>query len=68
MRAALIATTIFAMFAARAGAELLAPGTYTNEEEVYFDNEGNRPPAPWLGMYWARRCGSAASACCCCTG
>ena len=26
------------------------PGTYTNEEEVYFDGEAKRPPAPWVGI------------------
>ena len=28
----------------------LLPGTYTNEEEVYFDKEAKRPAAPWLGI------------------
>ena len=27
-----------------------APGTYTNEEEVYFDREAKRTPAPWIGI------------------
>lgn len=26
------------------------PGTYTNEEEVYFDREMKRAPAPWVGI------------------
>ncbi len=26
------------------------PGTYTNEEEVYFDGEAKRIPAPWIGL------------------
>jgi hypothetical protein len=26
------------------------PGTYTNEEEVYFDDEAKRTPAPWTGL------------------
>ncbi len=25
-------------------------GTYTNEEEVYFDGEAKRTPAPWIGI------------------
>ncbi len=33
-----------------ASAATLPPGTYTNEEEVYFDKEAKRPPAPWIGM------------------
>ena len=28
----------------------IAPGTYTNEEEVYFDKEAKRPSAPWTGV------------------
>jgi hypothetical protein len=36
------------------GAVLLAlamtPGTYTNEEEVYFDKEAGRAAAPWTGI------------------
>ncbi len=28
----------------------LVPGTYTNEEEVYFDTEAKKPAAPWLGI------------------
>lgn len=26
------------------------PGTYTNEEETYFDAEAKRTPAPWIGL------------------
>lgn len=26
------------------------PGTYTNEEEVYFDTEAKRTPAPWIAL------------------
>ena len=26
------------------------PGTYTNEEEVYFDGEAKRPASPWIGI------------------
>jgi hypothetical protein len=33
-----------------AHAATLPPGTYTNEEEVYFDKEAKRAPAPWIGM------------------
>jgi hypothetical protein len=33
-----------------AAATSLPPGTYTNEEEVYFDKEAMRAPAPWIGM------------------
>lgn len=29
---------------------LYAPGIYTNEEEVYFDGEAKRAPAPWIGF------------------
>ena len=28
----------------------LPSGTYTNEEEVYFDKEAKRPAAPWVGI------------------
>lgn len=36
--------------AAPALAAPLPPGTYTNEEEVYFDKEAKRPAAPWVGI------------------
>jgi hypothetical protein len=29
-------------------------GTFTNEEEVYFDTEEGRTPAPWIGMTISR--------------
>jgi hypothetical protein len=28
-------------------------GIYTNEEEVYFDKEAKRAPAPWLGLRYS---------------
>jgi hypothetical protein len=28
----------------------LSPGTYTNEEEVYFEAEAGRTPPPWIGV------------------
>ena len=33
-----------------AAAASLPSGTYTNEEEVYFDTEAKRTPAPWIGI------------------
>lgn len=35
---------------ALAAAAPVPPGTYTNEEEVYFDTEAKRAPAPWIGL------------------
>ena len=32
----------------------LTPGTYTNEEEVYFEKEAGRTPPPWIGMRISR--------------
>ena len=31
-----------------------SPGTYTNEEQVYFDKEAGRPPPPWIGIVVTR--------------
>jgi hypothetical protein len=28
----------------------LTPGTYTNEEDVYFEKEAGRTPPPWIGL------------------
>jgi hypothetical protein len=36
----------------------LTPGTYTNEEQVYFDKEAGRVPPPWIGIV-ITRAGSA---------
>ena len=30
------------------------PGTYTNEEQVYFDKDAGRAPPPWVGVTIAR--------------
>ena len=32
----------------------LTPGTYTNEEEVYFEKEAGRAPPPWIGVRVSR--------------
>lgn len=32
----------------------LTPGTYTNEEEVYFEKEAGRIPPPWIGLRVSR--------------
>ena len=32
----------------------LTPGTYTNEEEVYFEKEAGRAPPPWIGVQVSR--------------
>jgi hypothetical protein len=32
----------------------LIPGTYTNEEEVYFEKEAGRTPPPWIGVRVSR--------------
>lgn len=49
-----LATGIFALALLAAPvvatAAPLAPGIYTNEEEVYFDKEAKRPAAPWIGI------------------
>ena len=47
MRALLICITLIATPVA---ASDLNPGTYTNEEEVYFDNDAGKVPAPWIGV------------------
>jgi hypothetical protein len=31
-------------------AQDMAPGTYTNEEQVYFESEAGRPSPPWTGV------------------
>ena len=45
---ALIYSVAFA--ASPAFAEPPSAGTYTNEEEVYFDKEAKREAAPWIGI------------------
>ncbi len=35
----------------------LTPGTYTNEEEVYFEKEAGRTPPPWIGVRISRDAG-----------
>ncbi len=40
----------FAVAAALAAAGTLLPGTYTNEEQVYFATEAGRPAPPWTGV------------------
>lgn len=35
---------------ANATSPKLIPGTYTNEEDVYFDKEAGKSPAPWIGL------------------
>jgi hypothetical protein len=47
MRSFLMVTVFLAGPAAASG---LTPGTYTNEEEVYFDKEAGKVPAPWIGV------------------
>jgi hypothetical protein len=37
----------------------LTPGTYTNEEEVYFEKEAGRAPPPWIGVRVTREAGKA---------
>lgn len=46
----LLSTALLIALAGAAQAAPLRPGTYTNEEEVYFDKEMKRPPAPWIGI------------------
>ena len=55
MRASLLALAMLvpaAIAPARANAAPPnpTPGTYTNEEEVYFDTEAGKTPAPWIGL------------------
>lgn len=50
MRCALIALAPAMIAPAAYGAPPLTPGTYTNEEEVYFDTEAGKLPAPWVGI------------------
>ena len=38
------------LLGAPATASALIPGTYTNEEEVYFDKEVGKVAAPWIGV------------------
>ena len=48
-----VAIILFAFVSAPVAAHnktLLLPGTYTNEEEVYFAQEAKRPAAPWTGI------------------
>jgi hypothetical protein len=49
MRRPMLALAALAAPTLAAAAPLL-PGIYTNEEEVYFDKEAKRAPAPWLGV------------------
>jgi hypothetical protein len=51
MRVALVFVALTASVAHAATAQpALTPGTYTNEEEVYFDKEAKRTSAPWVGL------------------
>jgi hypothetical protein len=45
-----VLTDVLTLFAAAVSAVPMPPGTYTNEEETYFDNEAKRSPAPWVGI------------------
>jgi hypothetical protein len=49
MRGAVLALAAMAM-PMLASAATLPPGTYTNEEEVYFETLAKRPAAPWIGI------------------
>lgn len=49
MRVSMLALAAMAAPALAAAAPL-PPGIYTNEEEVYFDKEAERPAAPWIGV------------------
>ena len=50
MRAAVYSMSIVLIAASPVRAAPPA-GTYTNEEEVYFDKEAQRTPAPWIGLF-----------------
>jgi hypothetical protein len=39
--------------------DLFTTGTYTNEEEVYFEKEAGRAPPPWIGVRVTREAGKA---------
>ena len=41
---------------------LLTPGTYTNEEEVYFEKEAGRMPPPWIALRITREAGKTSIA------
>ena len=42
--------TLLAAPAAAVPVSAVMPGTYTNEEETYFDKDAKRTPAPWIGI------------------
>ncbi|MGL4543588.1 MAG: hypothetical protein ACRCUI_13865 [Polymorphobacter sp.] len=44
-----VLTMVLATPVAAQGVPALLTGTFTNEEQVYFDGEAGKPPPPWLG-------------------
>jgi hypothetical protein len=50
MRATIFLLTLASAPVAAHNLTSLAPGTYTNEEEVYFAKEAKKPAAPWTGI------------------
>jgi hypothetical protein len=50
MRATIFLLTLASAPLAAQNIPPLAPGTYTNEEEVYFAKEAKKPAAPWTGI------------------
>jgi hypothetical protein len=42
--------------------DTLTPGTYTNEEEVYFEKEAGRTPPPWIAVQVRRETGKTSIA------